>query len=298
MSFAQDMKARLAALDVSVFRRFADSIVAGAKWLARPPRSGGHPMVRFGGAPLPLSAIVTVAALVLLWLFLDMRAHSAALVWAIDGWSIRAARQLPDWIVAVFNELTDFGKSGWFLWPAGIALLVIAAIAAAVSSTRMSRLVLATLAVRLEFVFLAVAVPGIVTNIIKRFFGRGRPFVGGDVDVYLPFDSRAAYASLPSGHATTAFSVLVALGALFPQWRPYLWGYAIVIAISRVVVTAHHPSDVLAGAVVGTLGALLVRHWFATRRRAFSVDPQGIVRPMAGPPAKRIKTVARTVTGQ
>jgi membrane-associated phospholipid phosphatase len=39
---------------------------------------------------------------------------------------------------------------------------------------------------------------------------------------------------------------------------------------SRVVVLAHHPSDVVAGALVGTVGAALVRRWFAARRLVFS----------------------------
>ena len=63
-----------------------------------------------------------------------------------------------------------------------------------------------------------------------------------------------------------AFAVAVAFGALWPRARPLLWAYAVLIAVSRVVVTAHHPSDVLAGALVGAFGALLVRDWFAARR--------------------------------
>ena len=42
-----------------------------------------------------------------------------------------------------------------------------------------------------------------------------------------------------------------------------------MIAFSRVVVVAHYPSDVLAGALVGAVGALLVRDWFAARRLGF-----------------------------
>ena len=61
---------------------------------------------------------------------------------------------------------------------------------------------------------------------------------------------------MPSGHATTAFAALVAIGAIFPQARALMWIYAVLIALSRVVVTAHHPSDVIAGAIVGAAGAL------------------------------------------
>ena len=85
----------------------------------------------------------------------------------------------------------------------------------------------------------------------------------------------AAYAGTPSGHATTAFAVLVAFGTLWPRARTALLIYALLIAVSRVVVTAHYPSDVLAGALVGLAGALLVRRYFALRGLGFSIGPDG-----------------------
>jgi undecaprenyl-diphosphatase len=251
----------------------------------------------WGGTRLSLSAIGAVGALVALVLFLDFRTRVGGWIWAIDGAAIRAARRLPEWVVVVFNELTDFGKSGWFLWPLAIALLALAVMGAVAPLNRMSRLILATIAIRLEFLFAAIALPGIFTNIVKRLLGRGRPFVGGDTDVYSPINWQAAYQSLPSGHSTTAFSVLVAFGALFPGWRPYLWAYAVVIAISRVVVIAHHPTDVLAGALVGALGAFLTLSFFAMRRRGFLVGADGAIRPMPGPSLRRIKTVAGSIRG-
>jgi len=59
------------------------------------------------------------------------------------------------------------------------------------------------------------------------------------------------------------------------------------------VLTAHFPSDVLAGAVVGVVGALLVHDWFAARALAFVIGADGIVRPLPGPSLARIKRVAR-----
>jgi undecaprenyl-diphosphatase len=71
------------------------------------------------------------------------------------------------------------------------------------------------------------------------------------------------------------------LGTLWPKARPILWTYAVLIAVSRVVLTAHFPSDVIAGAVVGALGALLVRDWFAARGLAFVTTPDGTIRPLS-----------------
>jgi undecaprenyl-diphosphatase len=217
----------------------------------------------------------------------------------MDAWAITAARGLPRWLIDIFGEITDFGKSGWFLWPLGLLLLALAA-AASPALPRFLQLVLATVVVRLGFLFVAIGLPSLFDTILKRVIGRGRPFVPDIADpyVYKPFAWHAAYASMPSGHATTAFAAAIAIGALWPRARTVLWIYAVLIAVSRVIITAHHPSDVIAGAIVGTVGALLVRSWFAARRLGFAIDPEGRVRRLPGPSSPRVKNVARGLIAQ
>jgi undecaprenyl-diphosphatase len=246
--------------------------------LLRPPRG---PVAWPSVAQVLIGAVLTVALVL-----------AAMLV--VDAWSVSHARRLPDALRAAASRFTDLGKGGWFLWPTGILLLALAAIDSPVLA-RFSRGVLAAFAVRLGFVFTAIALPGLIETVAKRLIGRARPFVrGDDVWAFVPFNWSAAYASLPSGHVTTAFSALVAIGAIFPQARALMWIYAVLIALSRVVVTAHYPSDVIAGAVVGTVGALLVRNWFAARRLGFTVKSDGSIQAMPGPSLGRIvKAVAR-----
>jgi membrane-associated phospholipid phosphatase len=212
----------------------------------------------------------------------------------IDAAAIEAARRLPGGLVAFFDWITDFGKSAWFLWPLGICFLVLAALPAD-RLTRISRGVVAAAMVRVGFLFLAIALPGLFVDAVKQIIGRARPFVSGIADPYLfkPFTWGAAYASLPSGHSAAAFSALVAFGTLWPRARTMLLVYALLIAASRVVVTAHHPTDVLAGALVGIIGALSVRHYFALRGLGFTVGPDGVLHQKPGPSLKRIKSVAR-----
>jgi undecaprenyl-diphosphatase len=40
---------------------------------------------------------------------------------------------------------------------------------------------------------------------------------------------------------------------------------------------AHHPSDVVGGAVVGLAGALAVRYWFAARELGFGIQADGTI---------------------
>lgn len=221
---------------------------------------------------------VAAAAIVLSMLFFDRAA-------------INAAARLPVWINRAFNEFTDLALGGKFLVPLGILILLIAVIDAPWVA-RWPRLVMAALVARLGFLFLAIALPGIVGNILKHQIGRRRPSELGPF-AYDPFSWQHHFASFPSGHATTAFAVLVAFGALFPRLRPLLWVYAVLIAISRVVVSTHYPSDVIGGAIVGGFGALLIRNWFAERRLCFYVGSDHEVRPLPGPSFGRLKRVAR-----
>jgi len=77
-----------------------------------------------------------------------------------------------------------------------------------------------------------------------------------------------------------------------------MWIFAGVIALSRVVITAHYVSDVIAAAFVGAFGAILVRNWFAARRLGFVAEPDGTVHALPGPSWRHLKAVARRLIGQ
>jgi membrane-associated phospholipid phosphatase len=221
--------------------------------------------------------VPVAGAMLLSMAFLDAAAY---------GW----ASGLQPWVIGLSEEITDFGRSAWILVPVGVLMALIAALASR-TLDRMSQAVLAAAMVRLAFVFTAIAVPGLVTTVVKRWIGRVRPSAQGPF-AYEPFSWRPDYASLPSGHATTAFAALVAIGVLFPRMRPALWIYALLIAASRIVVGAHYPSDVIAGAAAGACGALMVRDAFALRRLGFFIAPEGSVHAKPGPSLRRVKRVA------
>lgn len=214
----------------------------------------------------------------------------------LDARGVAFAATLPLWLVSTFNELTDFGKANWFLIPAG-ALIVLAAIAATPAAGRLANLVLLSLVVRLGYVFVAVALPGLFVTVVKRLIGRVRPSELGPF-AYVPWSWKPAFASMPSGHATTAVAAAIAIGALWPKTRAAMWIYAAVILASRIIIQAHFVSDVIAGAFVGGFGAILVRNWFAARGLAFIPGADGGARAMPGPSWRRIKTVARRLLAQ
>lgn len=220
----------------------------------------------------------------------------AALMFVLDVAASAWARGLPHWFESTFEVITDFGLSSWFLIPSGAIVLLLAAVMSP-SLTQMAQGVLAALAVRFGFLFLAIGLPGLFVAIVKRLIGRARPYVDNPDDpfTYMPFAWRPEFASMPSGHATTAAAAAIAIGAIWPKTRAVMWAYALIIMASRVIVLAHHPSDVIAGAVVGIAGALLVRDWAAARRLGFAIDAQGNVRALPGPSRRRLAAVARSL---
>ena len=190
--------------------------------------------------------------------------------------------------------LTDFGKDEYVLWTLAAALVGVALVAAGLRGT--SRALWLAFGTRLQYIFFAVLLSVLAAEVLKFVIGRGRPFVGGKPNPFnfVPFNGMEAYSSLPSAHAVTAFALAFAVSAHWPRLRVFMFTYAVVIALTRLVLLAHHPSDVVAGALVGIVGAMAVRYWFAARRLGFVIRSDGAILPLPGPVFGRLKRVARS----
>ncbi|HWK96198.1 MAG TPA: phosphatase PAP2 family protein [Pseudolabrys sp.] len=265
---------------VSVPRRCAANVVASFRRLGRPiDWRKAFPFVKNPTPVLIGLAVVLGAALVVMAF--------------VDAPVTRAVQRLPVWLLDFANFITDFGKGAWVLWPLGLLYLLLAALP--LPATRMSQKVYATIMVRAGFLFASIGLTGLSVSLVKNMIGRARPGVGGSINPFLfePFHWAPAYASFPSGHGTTVFAVLAAFGTLFPRARTALIIYAIIIAISRVVLRAHYVSDVMVSAAFGIVGVILVRRWFAALHLGFSLAPDGRLVQHPGPSVRRIKAVAR-----
>jgi len=101
----------------------------------------------------------------------------------------------------------------------------------------------------------------IVNGILKSLFRRGRPVVAGPHPHFLRIPRTSSF---PSGHATSAFCAASLLADGRPEW-PLYYGLATVVAASRVHVRIHHASDVLAGALLGTVMGRVARRFLPVR---------------------------------
>ncbi len=125
---------------------------------------------------------------------------------------------------------------------------------------------------------LSLVVSAAASTILKVLIHRPRPwFVPPELSswkAYLLLSiQEGRLRAFPSGESTTTFAVAWTLAWGYPRLRWPLLGVAIIIAAARVVVGAHHPSDVWAGAMLG----IAVAEWVKglARRRA----EQGVTPP-------------------
>jgi membrane-associated phospholipid phosphatase len=185
-----------------------------------------------------------------LWLAASLSALIIVLMFVFDATEIglMPKRGSPDlWPVRI---LTDFGKDTHVLWTLAI-VFVVAALGYPFARSSL-RPKLSGFAIRIQYLFLGVAISVFVAEVIKWFVGRGRPFVGGSANAFnfVPFTGTEAYASFPSGHAVTAFALAFGVIAIWPR----LWIVASVYAL---------------------VGAMAARYWFAARRVGFDIKDNG-----------------------
>ena len=231
---------------------------------SRDPWSGSdfNRPVRLAGLGVVLAAVAIVLAAV-----------------GLDAPAVGWARGLPDAVRESFRSITRFGKSDWFLVPSGVlGLLLLAA-----DWTRVERRLAAAWAEIggfLLFFFAAVAGSGLTTDLIKWIGGRSRP---GRFDVdgvlsFTPFASDSIFFSFPSGHATTVTAAALAAILFMRRFRWLgiaLLALAAAVAVSRIAVRAHFPSDVVGGIAVGASFTYGLAYVLGRTGVAFQRLPEG-----------------------
>ncbi|WP_164121853.1 phosphatase PAP2 family protein [Sphingobacterium sp. xlx-130] len=95
------------------------------------------------------------------------------------------------------------------------------------------------------------AITAVVNYGIKQLFKRKRPF--RKYNNFVAVTQPSGYA-FPSGHTSSAFSTAVSLSGVYPKW--YVIAPALVwsssVAYSRMYLGVHYPSDIAAGALLGS----------------------------------------------
>lgn len=147
--------------------------------------------------------------------------------------------QSPDWLIQLFQGIA---------WAADAAQRSLVMIAFAIWLFWQKRW-------RAGLVMLIFpGISGATSSILKQVFARPRPDVVPHLDSF-------SNLSFPSGHATNAAAILLLAALIIPARHRGLWimlagAGAILVAMSRVMLGVHWPSDVIGGLLWGTGFAL------------------------------------------
>lgn len=97
----------------------------------------------------------------------------------------------------------------------------------------------------------------LIAHFVSIAVGRPRPFVAHPHAVHL-FASHATDAGFPSDHATAAFAIAASILLYNRRWGILAVALASILAIGRVAIGVHYPSDVIVGALLGCAAAYVV----------------------------------------
>ena len=103
--------------------------------------------------------------------------------------------------------------------------------------------------------FAAAALAYLVAFVIHHAWARPRPYMTHHISH--PW-SNTTDASFPSDHATVSYAIAFAVLAFDPIAGALFLVVATIIAVGRLFIGAHYPSDVVAGLIIGLLAAAVV----------------------------------------
>jgi membrane-associated phospholipid phosphatase len=184
--------------------------------------------------------------------------------------------KIPEAIRDFGRALTDFGDSGWLIL---ISVLLYFQGRAGYKLMKSARARAQSLYVSWigAYLFTTIVCSGLLANLLKRLIGRARPEHFEDYGIlsFTPFSGHAAFESFPSGHSTTVGAFFAAFALLFPRYRVPFIACAIWLGMTRVMVGAHYPSDVIAGLAFGAWFSLLTAIFYARFGLLFRLGPDG-----------------------
>jgi len=132
------------------------------------------------------------------------------------------------------------------------------------------------------FLFLSIAVSGLITDLLKIVFGRARPklLFANETFGFDWWRTKGDFWSFPSGHTTTAVAIAAALYCLWPRFLPLYIGFAALVGVSRLVIGAHYVSDVVAATFIAIAATYCLRLWL--ERSGISLRDSAGGAPAAG----------------
>jgi len=186
--------------------------------------------------------------------------------------------RIPVNVVIFFDEVTAIGNSRWYLYPSVAAAVLCFLVARFLVRNENAKRLWRWFAGACFFVFLNISIPGLLVAAIKWSLGRARPKMLLREDIY-GFDFfvglEPAYNSFPSGHAQASLCVALSVSCFFKRLWPFLLTFAVIIAVSRIVVLVHFLSDVMASIAISLVLFWAILNYYRDKGWLFTPGPGG-----------------------
>lgn len=204
---------------------------------------------------------LTAKLRIILLLFLGV-AVSLIVMQFFDRAAALAVTQMPEAARVFFEGLSYLTEPSKALGGIAFALVLTALSSSVFGITRPA------LSKLLGFMLISCVLVLFLVFVAKTSVGRGRPLSseGFDPFIFSPFSGSEAFESFPSAQAAMAAAICSCVAFRRPWYRPAAIILMIVVGLSRVMIERHWISDVLAGWIIGWLGAMLIGSFFFIKR--------------------------------
>lgn len=106
----------------------------------------------------------------------------------------------------------------------------------------------------------------VIAEIVKIIVQRARPYMVLETANKI-INENADFKSMPSGHAAIFFALAMAIYFYNKKLGIFLFASAILISLARIFCGVHWPSDILVGAIIGIISAIIINYGFKIKNK-------------------------------